>query len=194
MFVLIEASHEVLDDSTEVLPFATHEKARAEMIRRAYAVAEDAGYEGLERDEYIDRIGDDGASIADVCAWQIREVFDPSADASHETKPVRKINGIPVDERKFAFDNCHKIYLLKSEDEANDASEYGYAIHPIEELPECWTDTCPLRFVQRWSTYEDIVCQFEPARFEGWDIDDELAKELDEMADEQNEANESGDF
>jgi hypothetical protein len=97
---------------------------------------------------------------------------------------MKTINGIVVTEDRFAFDGCHKTYLIGTDAEAEDARGSDYEIHAIDELPRIWATTCPLRFVQRWRDFATIIDQFENARFDGWDIDDELAEELRELEDE----------
>ena len=102
---------------------------------------------------------------------------------------AKYINGKEITAKLFAFDGCHKIYLL-DESQYDEFKALGYRIYVIDGLPTVWTDTCPLRFIDSGDLSESIVAQFEPATFEGWEIDKELQFELDEMAREQRIANE----
>ena len=77
-----------------------------------------------------------------------------------------KINGIEVTATQFAYDGCHKIYLLETEAELKEALEYGYRIRPIEELEDTFEDSCSLRFISGWTPeFKSYVEQFEPAVF-----------------------------
>ena len=81
-----------------------------------------------------------------------------------------KINGLQVTAKKFAFDGCHKIYLIENEYEEANARELGYNIHPIDELRLAYEGSCSLRFISNWPLDNDefvsYVGQFEKARFE----------------------------
>jgi hypothetical protein len=83
-----------------------------------------------------------------------------------------KINGLQVTAKKFAFDGCHKIYLIENGDEEAEALSYGYRILPIGELPQAYEDSCPLRFISNWplelnnEDFIDYVGQGEWATFE----------------------------
>ena len=102
---------------------------------------------------------------------------------------TKYINGRAITETAFAFDGCHKIYLLHNH-QYDEYRELDYTLYEIDDLPRVWTDTCPLRFINSGDLTEKIVPQFTPAKFEGWDIPLDLQWELDEMEREQNEANE----
>lgn len=83
-----------------------------------------------------------------------------------------KINGLRVTAKKFAFDGCHKIYLIENGDEEAEALSYGYRILPIQELPQAYEDSCALRFISNWplekseNDFIDYVGQGEWATFE----------------------------
>ena len=77
-----------------------------------------------------------------------------------------KINGNNVDAEQFAFDGCHKIYLLEDEDDVQDALNYGYKVLDIDELVDTWAITCPLRFIENWKLTKTYVPQCEIATFE----------------------------
>lgn len=100
------------------------------------------------------------------------------------------INDTVITAIGFAFDGCHKIYLLENEKDCEKMHDYGYDLYLIEGLPEAWLHTCSLRFIESADLTTTYVRQFEPAFFKGWNIDPQLQAELDEMAQEQLEANE----
>ena len=77
-----------------------------------------------------------------------------------------KINGREVVGDKFAYEGCHKMYVLKNDQEVAEATEAGYEIHPIEELEEVYEDSCDLRFISPWDLDGYYVKQFENAVFE----------------------------
>lgn len=76
------------------------------------------------------------------------------------------VNGKPVAATEFAWDGCHKIYLIATPaDRTAFTEEYGYEsddIHPVSELPQAWEDSCGLRFIS-WSdlSVPDLVHQFD---------------------------------
>ena len=75
------------------------------------------------------------------------------------------LNGKPVTAKKFAFDGCHKIYLLDTTAQATEARLSGYTILPIARLEETYNDSCGLKFISDWAL-ESYVSQFEEAVFE----------------------------
>ena len=63
----------------------------------------------------------------------------------------------------FAYDGCHKLYLLSSwwdEWEAAEAEGMGYEILPIEELKKTYESSCPLRFIECWDLVATPIPQF----------------------------------
>lgn len=77
-----------------------------------------------------------------------------------------KINGKEIKAKQFAYDGCHKIYLIEDTDDLKDAKDIGYNIYDIELLKETYDDSCSLRFINNWKLTEQIVPQFETAKFE----------------------------
>ena len=73
------------------------------------------------------------------------------------------INGYKVTQKYFAYDGCHKIYLL-DEDDIEKLEGTGYDIIPIEQLQHIWEISCPLRFINTWKL-QSIVQQGERATF-----------------------------
>ena len=39
---------------------------------------------------------------------------------------------------KFVWDGCHKIYVLQTPEEVQEASNDGFKLYPIEDLPEIY--------------------------------------------------------
>lgn len=65
---------------------------------------------------------------------------------------IEKVLKQAVEEYKeFAYDGCHKIYIIENEEEKQKAQELKYAIIPIEELENVYYSSCPLRFVDFWN-------------------------------------------
>ena len=77
-----------------------------------------------------------------------------------------KINGKEIKAKQFAYDGCHKIYLIEDTDDLKEAKDIGYDIYNIESLKETYDDSCSLRFINNWKLTEQIVPQFETAKFE----------------------------
>lgn len=78
-----------------------------------------------------------------------------------------QINGKKViTNGKFAYDGCHKIYILEDKQDEEDAIEYGYGIWFMSFLEETYNNSCDLRFIRNWKLDKAYVNQFEDARFE----------------------------
>ena len=75
------------------------------------------------------------------------------------------INGNVITATEFAFDNCHKIYLVNIQEDKDELTENGYDFYPIEQIKEAYEGSCSLRFIQDMTTFKDIVEQFKPAKF-----------------------------
>jgi hypothetical protein len=60
----------------------------------------------------------------------------------------------------FIYDGCHKIYIIEG-GEGTLYNENGWndASRPLSELAEVYRNSCPLRFIERMSNFEDIVPQ-----------------------------------
>lgn len=101
-----------------------------------------------------------------------------------------RINGQLITAIGFAFDGCHKFYLLENDADCKKMVGLDYNIYLIEGLPEAWVGSCPLRFIDSADLKKCYVHQGEPAYFEGWNIPESLQRELDEMAEEQKMVNE----
>lgn len=77
-----------------------------------------------------------------------------------------KINGREVKGKLFAFDGCHKIYIIEDEDDYKKAKDLGYIIKDIKLLKDVYNDSCELRFISNWKLTDYYVKQFEEAVFE----------------------------
>ena len=70
------------------------------------------------------------------------------------------INGVKTTATCFAFDGCHKIYLIEDMQHVPEVIEYGYAVHPIDELQQKWDEECcSLRFINTWSDLDSVIEQ-----------------------------------
>jgi hypothetical protein len=82
-----------------------------------------------------------------------------------------KINGKEVTAEKFAYEGCHKIYVIDTPEEEAQALKYGYNIYPIEEIKEAYEGSCSLKFISSWpldnNNFVSYVAQFEKATFKG---------------------------
>lgn len=73
-----------------------------------------------------------------------------------------KINDVEVLGNKFAFDGCHKIYIIEDDNDYNEAVSYGHNIHNINELEHIYRhETCDLVFISNWKLTKRYVEQFE---------------------------------
>lgn len=77
-----------------------------------------------------------------------------------------KVNGMEIIGSKFAYDGCHKIYIIEDEVDERKALELGYDIFIMDELEDAWNNSCELRFISNWKLNKDYVKQFENATFE----------------------------
>lgn len=76
-----------------------------------------------------------------------------------------RINDVDVLGDQVAFDGCHKLFVIEDEDDLTQMVEFGYDIHPIQELPALYAGSCPLRFilnVKLDKTYVDQLGENEP--------------------------------
>ena len=62
---------------------------------------------------------------------------------------------------KFAFDGCHKIYLIESDEDEEEAIKNDYIIMPIKLLAATFDRSCGLRFIHSWKLDKTYIKQFE---------------------------------
>lgn len=96
-----------------------------------------------------------------------------------KTKTIMKINGIDVTGYvAFAYDGCHKIYVLKQKNDIKEFKKLGYQLFRLEGgIIQCYLDSCSLRFIDLYDgsktdndKYIQAVPQFcEKVVFEGFD-------------------------
>ena len=72
-----------------------------------------------------------------------------------------KINGSTIEGNKFAYDGCHKIYIIEDEQDEIDARDLGYDIYSIELILDYYNSSCPLRFISNWKLNKHFVRQCE---------------------------------
>ena len=80
-----------------------------------------------------------------------------------------KINGKQVIGNKFAYDGCHKIYILEDKEDLEDIKNKGYNendVYNIEDIEKIYNNSCSLRFIYNWKLTKTYVSQCENARFE----------------------------
>ena len=70
-----------------------------------------------------------------------------------------EINGQTIKSQEFAYDGCHKIYLLEEENDKGEALDSGYEIRSIKQLEKTFLCSCGLRFISNWKLSEDYICQ-----------------------------------
>lgn len=91
---------------------------------------------------------------------------------------IRKIEGVA-----FAYDGCHKIYVLENEKQITKYLDKYYQIHPLSDILETFFNSCDLRFIQIADTYEKIVSQedypFKNEYKDGTEITKDLSKWMD---------------
>lgn len=72
-----------------------------------------------------------------------------------------KINGQKITGDKFAWDRCHKFYIIEDEQDEIEAMNLNYHLYPMDLIQEYYNASCPLRFISNWKLDKQIVCQFE---------------------------------
>ena len=71
-----------------------------------------------------------------------------------------KINGWRTAALAFAYDGCHKIYLIENLEDVPEVLEHGYKILPIQEIKYIWEeDACALKFIRTWSDLDGVIDQ-----------------------------------
>lgn len=71
------------------------------------------------------------------------------------------INGKETTAKHFAYDGCHKIYLLEDQNDKGEARSDGYEIRPIEQIEKVFHNSCGLQFIDNWKLNKCFVSQFE---------------------------------
>lgn len=70
-----------------------------------------------------------------------------------------KVNSVDVSHCKgFAYDGCHKIYLVETDADIQEATRFGYMpLHTMDELEKAFVESCPLRFIDWWNLDKSSV-------------------------------------
>lgn len=71
------------------------------------------------------------------------------------------INGKETNATHFAYDGCHKIYLLEDENDEREARSNEYEIRPIKQVEKVFHNSCGLQFINNWKLDKCFVSQFE---------------------------------
>lgn len=79
---------------------------------------------------------------------------------------IVKINGKDFNGIYYAYDNCHKIYIIEDMEDYKKATEYGYDIYDLDNIINDYNNSCSLRFIENWKLNNRYVYQFEKAVFE----------------------------
>ena len=77
-----------------------------------------------------------------------------------------RINGQETKAKEFAYDGCHKIYLIENAENRWEAKSGGYDVLPISDLKKTFNCSCGLQFISSWDLSKHFVNQFEDACFE----------------------------
>lgn len=75
-----------------------------------------------------------------------------------------RINGTPVFAEGFVWDGCHKIYLIDSPESRQQLLEHGWSendFRPLNDLPQAWNSSCPLRFISSGDLETPYIAQDE---------------------------------
>ena len=76
------------------------------------------------------------------------------------------VNGKLIEGTKFAFDGCHKFYIIEDERDEAEAIQMGYDLYCICKLEEYYNNSCSLRFINNWKLDKTYALQCEKAIFE----------------------------
>lgn len=100
---------------------------------------------GLSNQEYSDLLHD----LADALGVAYGDV-----EGMPEPTVADRLNMIAESVTTLAFDGCHKIYILRTPADMEDARVSGYNdddFFPSSEIHALWQESCGLRFVSEWS-------------------------------------------
>lgn len=77
-----------------------------------------------------------------------------------------KINNKEVIGDYFAYDGCHKIYVIEDQEDRDEAVSFGYDVYKIDMIQNFWDVSCDLRFIYNWKLDKRYVNQLEEATFD----------------------------
>ena len=75
---------------------------------------------------------------------------------SHDKEPLQEVRHRGC----FAYDGCHKIYIMENIEDVMLFTALGYDIYPIEKLKETWKNSCSLRFIHNGNLKKTYIPQF----------------------------------
>lgn len=70
---------------------------------------------------------------------------------------LTKVKEMAPEATQFAWDGCHKIYILENQEELVEAKNVGYEILDIKNLETAWEESCELRFINFWNLDKDAI-------------------------------------
>jgi len=77
----------------------------------------------------------------------------------HQKRQTVEINDTRIWADEFAWDGCHKLYIVTDQESRDQLEGYGYDFFPINELKECWDSSCGLRFISDASLNCNYISQ-----------------------------------
>jgi len=80
-----------------------------------------------------------------------------------QEREMVRINDTLIRSDEFAWDGCHKLYVVTDQEARDQLEGYGYDFFPIDELKDCWDRSCGLRFISDAS----LSCDYVSQSFEG---------------------------
>lgn len=78
---------------------------------------------------------------------------------------MRIKHNLEVKGEMFAYDGCHKIYILEDNSDLLEALRDGYRVHSIKDLEKIYKNSCELKFISNWKLNATYVGQFEDCEF-----------------------------
>lgn len=70
---------------------------------------------------------------------------------------LTKVKEMAPEATQFAWDGCHKIYIIENQEEVTEAEKVGYEILDIKNLETAWEKSCELRFINFWNLDKDAI-------------------------------------
>lgn len=70
---------------------------------------------------------------------------------------LTKVKEMAPEATQFAWDGCHKIYIIENQEELAEAKNVGYEILDIKNLETAWEKSCELKFINFWNLDKDAI-------------------------------------
>lgn len=70
---------------------------------------------------------------------------------------LTKVKEMAPEATQFAWDSCHKIYIIENQEELVEAKNVGYEILDIKNLETAWEKSCELKFINFWNLDKDAI-------------------------------------